>query len=71
MLGIIQIILAAIIIGLILLKERSSGMSGLLGGGGEDVYQTRRGFERIAFYATIVCSVIFVVLALYSLVAHA
>ena len=69
MLAIIQIILAVAIIGLILLQERSSGMSGLLGGSGDGVYQTRRGFEKIIFYATIICSVIFIVLALYSLVA--
>ena len=69
MIAIIQIILAVAIVGLILLQERSSGMSGLLGGSGDGVYQTRRGFEKIIFYATIVCSVIFILLALYSLVA--
>jgi len=70
MLAIIQIILSALIIGLILLQERSSGMSGLLGGSGGGLYQTRRGFEKIIFYATIVCAVLFVGLALYSLVAN-
>ena len=67
MLAVIQIILCVAIIGLILLQERSSGMSGLLGGGGEGLYQARRGFEKIVFYATIVLAIAFVVLALYSL----
>jgi protein translocase SecG subunit len=68
MLAIIQIILSVVIIGLILLQERSSGMSGLLGGSGGGLYQTRRGFEKIVFYATIVAAALFIVLALYSLV---
>jgi len=67
MLAVIQIILCVLIVGLILLQERSSGMSGLLGGGGEGLYQARRGFDKIVFYATIVCAVLFIVLALYSL----
>lgn len=69
MLAIIQIILSVVIIGLILLQERSSGMSGLLGGSGGGLYQTRRGFEKIVFYATIVAAVLFIALALYSLVS--
>jgi preprotein translocase subunit SecG len=69
MLAIIQIVLSIVIIGLILLQERSSGMSGLLGGSGGGLYQTRRGFEKIVFYATIVAAVLFIGLALYSLVS--
>ncbi|MDE2018796.1 MAG: preprotein translocase subunit SecG [Patescibacteria group bacterium] len=68
--AIIQIILAVIIVALILLQERSSGMSGLFGGSGEGFYQARRGMEKIIFYATIGLSVLFVVLAVWQLVAH-
>jgi protein translocase SecG subunit len=68
MLAIIQIILSIAIITLILLQQRSAGSSGLLGGSGEGVYQTRRGMEKSAFYGTIVLSVIFVILALYQLI---
>ncbi len=68
---IIQIVLSVAIITLILLQERSSGMSGLLGGDGGGFYQARRGMERIAFYSTIVLIVIFVGLAVYKLIAHA
>jgi len=68
MIAIIQIILSVVIITLILLQQRSAGTSGLLGGSGDGVYQTRRGMEKAAFYATIVLSVLFVVLALYQLI---
>jgi protein translocase SecG subunit len=68
MIAIFQIILSVAIITLILLQQRSAGSSGLLGGSGEGVYQTRRGMEKMAFYATIVLSILFVALALYQLV---
>jgi preprotein translocase subunit SecG len=65
--AIIQIVLSVVIITLILLQERSSGMSGLLGGSGEGYYQARRGMEKFIFYSTIVLAVIFVALAVYQL----
>lgn len=68
MIAIIQILLSIAIITLILLQQRSAGSTGLLGGGGEGFYQARRGMEKTAFYATIVLSVVFVVLALYQLI---
>jgi len=67
--AIIQIILSAIIIALILLQERSSGMSGLFGGDGGGYFQARRGMEKVIFYATIACVVLFVLLAIYQLAA--
>lgn len=70
-LAIIQIVLSVAIIALILLQERSSGMSGLLGGGGEGYYQARRGMEKMVFYATIVLTIVFVALALYQLYLQA
>jgi len=69
MIAIIQIMLSVAIIGLILLQERSSGMSGLLGGEGIGFYQARRGAEKIIFYATIILIVAFVAIALYGLSA--
>lgn len=67
MIAILQIILSIAIITLVLLQQRSAGMSGLLGGSSDGVYQTRRGMEKAAFYATIVLSTVFVGLALYQL----
>lgn len=63
----IQIVLAVLIIALILLQERSSGMSGLLGGDSGGYYQARRGMEKTIFYGTIILSVLFVLLAAYQL----
>ena len=69
LLAIIQILLSIAIITLILLQQRSAGMSGLLGGDSSGgVYQTRRGMEKAAFNATIILSIVFVALALYQLV---
>lgn len=63
-----QIVLSIAIIVLILLQERSAGMSGIFGGGESGgVYQTRRGLERIIFYATIVGVIIFAALAVTQL----
>ena len=70
MISIIQIVLAVAIIALILLQERSSGISGLLGGEGGGYYQARRGMEKTIFYATIVLIIIFVGVAIYRLAAH-
>lgn len=66
---ILQIIAAGVIIGLILLQERSSGLGALMGGDtGGGAYQTRRGFEQIVFIATIVMVAVFVGLAIAQLV---
>ncbi len=70
MISVIQIILAVAIIILILLQERSSGISGLFGGSDAGFYQARRGMEKVIFYSTIVLIVLFVGLALYRLAAR-
>jgi protein translocase SecG subunit len=64
----LQVIVAILIIVLILLQERSSGLSGILGGSESSAYQTRRGLEKIIFYGTIVLVIIFVGLALLNLI---
>jgi protein translocase SecG subunit len=53
---------------LILLQERSSGLSGVLGGGESDFYAKRRGMERLIFGATIVLVIIFTILSVLSLI---
>lgn len=67
MLAFIQVLVAVVLVVLILLQERSAGLSGLLGGEGGGFYQTRRGLEKIVFRATIVLAVVFVALAIYQL----
>ena len=66
--SIAQIIISLIVIVLILLQERSSGMSGIFGGGESEFYQTRRGLERLIFIATVVLVVIFAALSILNLV---
>ncbi|MBI2623175.1 MAG: preprotein translocase subunit SecG [Candidatus Liptonbacteria bacterium] len=66
LISLIQVLVAVAIVALILLQERSSGFSALMGGEGS-VYQTRRGVEKGAFYATIVLCVAFIGLAVYQL----
>lgn len=71
MIAITQIILSVLIIALILLQERSSGMSGLLGGDSGGFYQARRGAEKAVFYGTIILAVAFVALAVFQLWSQA
>lgn len=62
-----QMAVSILLIALILLQERSSGLSGIFGGEG-GVYQTRRGAERFIFMGTIVLAFAFVALAVAHLV---
>jgi protein translocase SecG subunit len=67
--NIAQIIVSIVLVVLILLQERESGLSGLFGGGDMGgVYQARRGVEKILFYATIVTIVVFVALSVINLI---
>ena len=68
---IVQIAISIVLVILILLQERSAGLSGIMGGGeGGGFYQTRRGLEKMIFVATVVLSVVFIGLALFQLVAR-
>lgn len=63
----LQIAVSIALIILILLQERSAGLSGLFGGEGGGFYQARRGLERSIFISTIVLSLVFVGLAVYTI----
>jgi protein translocase SecG subunit len=67
-LAIAQIVVSLVLIVLVLLQERSAGMSGIFGGDGGGIYQTRRGIERIAFVSTVVLVIVFVVISVAQLV---
>jgi protein translocase SecG subunit len=66
-LSIIQIITAIVLIVLILLQNKSGGLGGAFGGGGAEVYHTKKGAEKFISIATIVCSIIFFGVALANL----
>ena len=57
-LNILEIIIAVVLIGLILLQVQGSGLSGAFGGGGE-FYRSRQSIEKILVIATVVFSLLF------------
>jgi len=56
--NIIQLILSVVLVIIILLQQKGTGLSGVFGGS-SNVYSTKRGIDKILFYATIVVSIIF------------
>ena len=69
LLGFGQIVVSLLLIVAVLLQERESGVSGVLGGGqGGEFYHRRRGIEKFVFVATILLLIVFVALALVNLV---
>ena len=67
-LTILQLIISVVLVILILLQERSAGLSGIFGGEG-GFYQTRRGLEKIIFRSTIVLAALFIIIAIIKLVS--
>ena len=70
MLTFAEIIVALVLIVLVLVQERSSGLSGVFGGFGGTPYQTRRGLEKIIFWATIIAGGLFAGLAILNLIVQ-
>lgn len=67
MISIIYVLVTVSLVTLILLQQRSAGMSGLFGGDSGGFYQTRRGLERFFFGATLVLGIVFVALSIWQL----
>ena len=67
MLAYIQIILSVLLVIAILLQQRGSGLSSAFGGGSGLEYSTKRGAEKILFYATIVLAILFVATSLLAI----
>ncbi len=66
---VLQIIVAVLIIGAILLQSPEGGMSPVFGGGGE-MYRSKRNVEKFLLIATIVLSAIMVLLSMGLLFLH-
>jgi protein translocase SecG subunit len=58
--NIIQIVLGVILSGLILIQAKGTGLGSTFGGE-MGFYQTKRGFERILFYLTIIVAALFLI----------
>ncbi len=60
-----QIVVSLLLIISIILQNRAEGMGGLIpGGGGGEVFRTKRGIEKFLYYATIVLIVAFATLSM-------
>ena len=66
-LTIAQIVIPIVIIILVLIQDRSSGVGGLFGGG-ESFYQKRRGMENVVLWATAFFIAIFIIISILQLV---
>ena len=64
--NIIQFILSALLIAVILLQQKGTGLSGVFGGS-SNIYSTKRGVDKILHTTTIVISIIFFGLSLIRL----
>ena len=63
-LTIIQIAVSFLLIITILLQQKGSGLGSAFGSdGGSNTYSTRRGMEKVLFYATIVLAAAFIILS--------
>ena len=62
------IIIALALIASILLQSKGIGLGGLAGGDSGGVYTQRRGIDKVMFYITIALSVVFLILALVSVI---
>ena len=60
------IIVSIALIASVLVQSKGVGLGGLTGGDSGGVYTQRRGIEKVMFYITIALSVVFLLLALIS-----
>jgi len=66
MLTYVQIGVSVLLIGAILLQQKGQGLSSTFGGSGME-YSTKRGAEKVIFYATIVLSILFLAVSVVRL----
>ncbi len=63
----VQIIIALLLVASILLQARGSGLGEVFGGGGE-VFQTKRGVEKVLFFTTIILATLFFIIGIFNVV---
>jgi preprotein translocase subunit SecG len=67
-LNIVQIVISVLLILVILFQVKGGGLGGIFGQA-ESVYRTKRGVEKWLFWATIILSALFIILAIATIVA--
>lgn len=65
-LEIFQIVISLLLITVIIMQNRGTGLGGAFGGE-SSVYRSRRGIEKILYIATIVLAVLFVIFSIINL----
>ncbi|MEK7647191.1 MAG: preprotein translocase subunit SecG [Patescibacteria group bacterium] len=63
----IQIAISALLIMAVLMQKQGTGIGSAFGGGDGGSYASRRGFEKVLFYATIILAVLFLTSAFINL----
>lgn len=69
-LGIAQVILAIGLIAAVLIQSKGEELGGVFGGG-QSVYQTRRGVDKLLFTITVLMAIVFFGLAVVNVVLSA
>lgn len=64
MLDVLQITLGIVLVTIIILQAKGTGLGAAFGGG--SAYHTKRGAEKFLFLATIVTSIIFFLVAIFN-----
>ncbi len=62
-----QFILAILLVVVILLQQKGTGLSGVFGGS-SNIYSTKRGVDKILYFSTIIVSILFFGISLIRLV---
>ena len=68
-LPIIQIIISALLMIFVLLQAKGAGLGTAWGGGGE-FYRSRRGVEKVLFFATITLATLFLISSLLGIILY-
>lgn len=66
-LNILEIIVSALLVGVILMQVQGSGLSASFGGSGES-FRSRQSMEKLLVYATIILAIIFALLSILLLI---
>ncbi len=66
---VIQVVVAILLVGIIMLQNRGGGIGSVFGGESA-VYRSRRGAEKLMHYATIALAVVFCVLSFSSVILY-